>query len=201
MAAKQRIQQDAEATQRRMDAANRLIGGLAGEKKRWTAQSEAFADEIKRLTGDTALACGFISYVGPFNADFRHLLLTECFTADCTGKGIPLTKGLNVTKFMVDEGTVGDWALQGLPSDDLSVQNGIMVTRSARWPLLIDPQGQGLAWIRAREEVNQLRTTQLGDKRFRTQLEDAMSFGQPLLLENVEEEIDPVLDPYAALGL
>ena len=112
-----------------------------------------------------------------------------------------MTERLSVTSFMVDPGTVGDWALEGLPSDDLSVQNGIMVTRSARWPLLIDPQGQGLAWIRAREEVNQLRTTQLGDKRFRTQLEDAMSFGQPLLLENVEEEIDPVLDPYAALGL
>ena len=85
--------------------------------------------------------------------------------------------------------------MQGLPSDDLSVQNGIMVTRSTRWPLLIDPQGQGLSWIKAREEVNQLRTTQLGDKRFRHQLEDAMAFGQPLLLENVEEELDPVLDP------
>ena len=122
MASKQRIQQDAEATQKRMDAANRLIGGLAGEKRRWTAQSDAFADEIKRLTGDTALACGFISYVGPFNADFRHLLLTERFTGDCTSKGIPLTPNLNVTKFMVDEGMVGDWALQGLPSDDLSVR-------------------------------------------------------------------------------
>ena len=45
-----------------------------------------------------------------------------------------------------------------------------MVTRSARWPLLIDPQGQGLSWIRTREELNQLRTTQLGDKRFRNQV-------------------------------
>ena len=170
MASKQRIQQDAEATQKRMDAANRLINGLAGEKRRWTAQSDAFADEIKRLTGDTALACGFISYVGPFNADFRHLLLTERFTSDCTARGIPLTPNLDVTKFLVDEGTIGDWALQGLPSDDLSVQNGIMVTRSARWPLLIDPQGQGLSWIRTREELNQLRTTQLGDKRFRNQV-------------------------------
>ena len=59
--------------------------------------------------------------MGPFNADFRHLLLTERFTSDCTSRGIPLTPNLDVTKFMVDEGTVGDWALQGLPSDDLSV--------------------------------------------------------------------------------
>ena len=35
---------------------------------------------------------------------------------------------------MVDEATVGDWAMEGLPSDELSIQNGIMVTRSSRWP-------------------------------------------------------------------
>ena len=84
---------------------------------------------------------------------------------------------------------------RGCRRDELSVQNGIMVTRSSRWPLLIDPQGQGLGWIKRREEANSLRVTQLGEKRFRNQLEDAMAFGQPLLLENVEEELDPLLDP------
>ena len=144
MAKKQAIQADADATAKRMDSANKLIGALGGEYTRWKADSEAFADEIRRMAGDVALACAFVCYAGPFNADFRTLLLRERFYKDCVEKKIPVTADMSITDFMVDEGTIGDWAREGLPRDELSVQNGIMVTRSSKWPLLIDPQGQGL---------------------------------------------------------
>ena len=35
-----------------------------------------------------------------------------------------------------------EWALQGLPTDMLSVDNGILVSRGSRWPLMVDPQDQ-----------------------------------------------------------
>ena len=195
MQEKQALQDDADATKKRMDSANALINGLAGEKTRWTQQLNDFADTIARLVGDVALACAFICYCGPYNQEFRTLLCNTYFYQDCVSKGIPVTKDLDVVPFLTTEAEMGEWSMEGLPSDPLSVQNGILVTRSSRWPLLIDPQGQAHKWISARESANGLKITQLADKMFRNALEECMAFGKPLLIENVEEELDPVLDP------
>eukprot|EP00965_Chrysotila_dentata_P068991 2279687-Pleurochrysis_carterae.AAC.1 len=123
------------------------------------------------------------------------MLQVKKFYGDCRDKGVPVTEGLRVSTFLVDQGTIGDWTLEGLPTDELSIQNGIMVTRSQKWPLMIDPQSQGLGWIKSREGKNSLKITNLLEKRFRNVLEDAMAFGNPLMIENVIEDIDPVLDP------
>jgi len=195
MAEKARLEEDATNTRKRMDAANALIAALAGEEARWTAQSAEFAGQVQRLTGDCALAASFVSYLGPFNKEFRELLLTRDFTGDLVRHGIPVTQNLQVSQFLVEESERGEWTLQGLPTDELSVQNGILVTRATRYPVLVDPQGQGLSWLKRREEANSLRVTGLADKHFRNVLEDCMSMGKSMVMENIEEDLDPLLDP------
>lgn len=34
---------------------------------------------------------------------------------------------------------IRQWSIAGLPSDNLSVENGIIMFESRRWPLMIDP--------------------------------------------------------------
>ena len=195
--AKEKIKANAAALQRKMEQASALINGLAGERVRWTEDSNTFADVKRRLVGDCAVSCAFISYSGPFNQPFRTLLVKERFIRDCNQRDVPVTKDLDVTGFLTDVGTVGDWNLQGLPTDPLSIQNGILVTRSSRFPLLVDPQGQALNWIRNKEAENlpNYGTTTLNHPHLRDQLEFCMEYGRALIITGVEEEVDPMLDP------
>jgi dynein heavy chain len=138
-----------------------------------------------------------VSYCGPFNSDFRTKLLDEYFHMDILAKNIPVSENLQLTNFLVDQVTVGEWSLQGLPQDDLSIQNGIMVTRSSRYPLMIDPQTQAIQWIKKKEpliEEHRCIST-LTNPRLKDELKFPLSEGLPFLIESVENEVDPMLDP------
>ncbi|XP_043247781.1 dynein axonemal heavy chain 8 [Colletes gigas] len=183
----------ADACQAKTDTATAMIDGLSGERIRWTEQLITFKSETDRLVGDILILVGFLSYCGPFNQEFRSLLQRKWFDF-VQGRKIPISLIINITTTLTDTATVGEWSLQGLPSDDLSIQNGIIVTKAARYPLLIDPQLQGKTWIKNKEAESNLQATLLTDKYFRNYLEDCVSLGRPLLIEDVAEELDPVLD-------
>ncbi|KPI94919.1 Dynein heavy chain 8, axonemal [Papilio xuthus] len=162
MALKQAVLDDAAKCQQKMDAATALINGLSGERVRWTEQSTLFKAQIERLVGDILFLTGFLSYSGPFNQEYRNLLVSN-WLSELLRRKVPVSMSLSITEELTDTATIGEWNLYGLPTDELSIQNGIIVTKASRFPLLIDPQTQGKIWIKNMERLNDL-IVRLGDK-------------------------------------
>ncbi|OXU30794.1 hypothetical protein TSAR_013179 [Trichomalopsis sarcophagae] len=193
MSERQTIVDLANICQAKMDTAKAMIDGLSGERLRWTDQLAMFKSETERLVGDVLILTGFLSYCGPFNQEFR-VYLQKMWFEYIQRRKIPISLNVNIVDSLTDTATTGEWNLQGLPNDELSIQNGIIVTKASRYPLLIDPQLQGKAWILNKEKEFNLQPTLLSHKYFRNHLEDCVSMGRPLFIQDVGEELDPVLD-------
>ena len=59
----------------------------------------------------------------------------------CVKKKIPCSQTFSLNATLGDPVKVRAWQIAGLPVDNFSIDNGIIVSNSRRWPLMIDPQG------------------------------------------------------------
>ena len=147
-----------------------------------------------QLLGDCLLLSGFLSYTGAFNWELRNDLIYKKWMVDLQSKNVPLSSNFRVEKLLATDVELSKWAQEGLPADELSIQNGILTTKASRFPLCIDPQQQALTWIKKREAANNLKTSTFNDPDFLKHLEMAITYGFPFLFEDVDEYIDPVID-------
>ena len=72
-----------------------------------------------------------------------------------------------------------------------------MVTRSTRYPLMIDPQSQAMNWIKQREPDLTARNFvfSMNNPNLKDLLKIPLQDGNPVMIENIENEVDPMLDP------
>ncbi|XP_066546047.1 dynein axonemal heavy chain 10 [Amia ocellicauda] len=194
MREKQELQEEAEIMERRLIAADKLISGLGSENIRWTNDLEELKQRRVRLLGDCLVCAAFLSYEGAFSWDFRKQMVYDEWQHDVLQRGIPLSQPFRIEGLLTDEVEISRWGSEGLPPDELSVQNGILTTRASRFPMCIDPQQQALNWIKKKEEHNNLKVSSFNDPDFLKQLEMAIKYGFPFLFQDVDEYIDPVID-------
>ena len=190
---KNRLRQEAEDLELKLDRADKLVGGLAGERIRWGENVDAFNEQITALVGDCLIASAFGSYCGPFDSDYRNSLITT-WQAQVKQKQIPYDPAFSFSSFLAKPTDVKEWNVDGLPADDFSTENGVIVTGGRRWALMIDPQAQANRWIK-NMYGKELRVCDLKSKDYLRELENAIQFGMPYLLQDVLEEMDPSLDP------
>ena len=146
------------------------------------------------LTGDVLISAGVMAYLGPFTVAFRQKQVEEWVQA-CKSQSIPCSDTPTLTDTLGDPVQIREWIIDGLPTDNFSKDNGIIVFNARRWPLMIDPQGQANKWVRTMEEPKGLSVIKLTDANFMRSLENSIQFGKPVLLENVGEDLDPSLEP------
>ncbi|XP_065670290.1 dynein axonemal heavy chain 12 isoform X3 [Hydra vulgaris] len=179
---------------KKLERAEKLIGGLGGEKTRWAAAATNLQKLFENLTGDVLVSSGVIAYLGGFTSAFRKECCEE-WTKLCLDLDIKCSRDFSLMKILGNPVKIREWNIAGLPTDSFSIDNSVIVENSQRWPLMIDPEGQANKWIKNSEKENKLSVVKLSDSDYLRTLENSIQFGTPVLIENVGEELDPSLEP------
>jgi dynein heavy chain len=88
-----------------------------------------------------------ICYAGPFITQFREAM-ESLWRDKMVEQYISITPKISMKIVLGNDVTIRQWAVAGLPSDNLSIENGIILFGSRRWPLMIDPQTQANKFIK-----------------------------------------------------
>ena len=134
------------------------------------------------------IASGMVSYCGPFTSEYRKEMVENWYVQ--MKEMCPFTEDATLYSLLGDPVKVQEWVVCSLPNDALSVENGIVMDKCRRWPLMIDPQRQANKYLRklgAREDfaIAGMDVCKLSDANFLRTLELGIQFGKWILLENI----------------
>nr|XP_018911901.1 PREDICTED: dynein heavy chain, cytoplasmic [Bemisia tabaci] len=189
----QAIKSDLENVQAKVDRSIALLKSLGIERGRWEASSETFKSQMATIIGDVLLSSAYLAYAGYFDQHYRHnLFATWCH--HLTQAGLQFRPDIALTEYLSNPDERLRWQANALPSDDLCTENAIMLKRFNRYPLIIDPSGQATEFILNEFKDRKITKTSFLDDSFRKNLESALRFGNPLLVQDVEN-YDPILNP------
>ena len=179
----------------RLDRAEKLLGGLSTEKVRWEERVATLSSDYTNVVGNILVASGVIAYLGVFTVPYRDACLKH-WLALLASKQIPCDPQFSLARVLGDPMLIRQWGIWTLPKDSFSIDNAIILTKSLRWGLIIDPQEQASRWIRHMEDDKKaLKVIKQTDDLFAKTLATAIQLGQPVLIEQVNESLDPLLEP------
>ncbi|MEQ2260911.1 Cytoplasmic dynein 2 heavy chain 1, partial [Xenotaenia resolanae] len=172
---------EAEVTkaQDTITAAQQLISQLDREHTRWNAQMSEIQSELDTLPLRALLAAAFITYLSAASEDRRR----HCMDTWMAQSGL---QKFDLRSFLCSESEQLIWKSQGLPSDDLSMENALVILQSVACPFLIDPSSRATEWLRTHLKEQRLEVINQQDNHFMTSVELAVRFGKTLIIQEMD---------------
>ena len=179
----------------KLNLARRFIGALGSSSERWTVNIQEYNAQLEVMIGDILISSAFVSYCGPFPKKYREGIKASFFEFIEANKIPKSEMAMDPLKILTNDAEKAKWNNQKLPADPVSIENATILTNSERWSLMIDPQLQGIKWIKEKEKDNGLTLLRMNNKKLINIIGECIEDGKTVVLENLDEMIDATLSP------
>ncbi|KAL8732460.1 MAG: hypothetical protein Q9166_002673 [cf. Caloplaca sp. 2 TL-2023] len=188
----QAIKTEMSRVEFKVDRSVKLLDSLSSERTRWEQGSKSFETQISTIVGDVLVASASLTYSGLYDQQFRKAM-TDDWLGQLTLSGIEYKTPNPMTEYLSTADERLEWQGNNLPVDDLCTENAIILKRFNRYPLIIDPSARAIEFLQNGNKERRLTVTSFLDDSFIKQLESALRFGNPILIQDAEH-LDPVLN-------
>ena len=187
-----KIKEEITQVQNKVERSEKLLINLSSEKERWSKQMNEFKININNLLGDTFLSSSFLAYIGFYDAFYRKYLKEKARQISKQNEIIS-SNDFDEVEWLTKANDKAIWQNCKLPNDNICLENATILQRFNRYPLIIDPAGQATEFIKTYYATKKLTSTTFTDSSFLKLLENALRFGYPILVQDVEK-IDPIMN-------
>ncbi|XP_066149434.1 dynein axonemal heavy chain 7-like [Euwallacea fornicatus] len=180
-----KLQSEVDLCNRKLSSAQKLIGGLGGERQRWSEAAERLQRHLDDLPGDALLSCALVAYLPQLSQQKRNekLLVFRNFIENLK---IPITKkeDFKFSALLANTSKVETWIENGLLPSEFFIENALIVHNSQFHCLFIDPEFQAQQWIIKTEAGHNLLQTKLTFNDFLSQLKNSLIHGLRILIKD-----------------
>ncbi|CAL1298106.1 unnamed protein product, partial [Larinioides sclopetarius] len=176
----------------KLKRAESIIEGLSSEKDRWQKKVLLLSEKRNFVIGDSFLASGYLTYLGPHDQSHRAFL-GKRWKRKVSETMFTCSETFDLADFFVEEEVKNEWKMNGLPTDQYSNEGAAIVTESYYYPFIVDPEGQAMKWIKNMETKRKIKAVDFQDSKWTLAVEAAILQGFPVLLQNVNPGLDSSL--------
>ena len=168
-------------------SAHALLEKLSGEGNRWSIQSKLITESLESLPTKLLLSAAFVTYLGEASEIFRENVCNDW-------KRLIGLSSFSFLSTLCTENDQLNWKQEGLSPDTLSLENALVILNSKSTPLLVDPSGRAVLWLKQHFYEQKFEIVKQHDPNFIRTVELSLRFGKNLIITEVAD-IEPSLYP------
>jgi len=185
------LKSQSDSLQAKLEMAKTLVTAFSPDRLKWIEAIKQNEEVSANVPGDSILASAVLSYFGSVPSSRKPEILASI--RSIVSKYGFQSRSNSYLNILASDVEMMNWSSQGLGDNIDSIQIAIILALTKRTPFMLDAAGRASKFVSALNGMEKLKIISVCATDLANQLEHSIRVGNPILVENIDENIPEVL--------
>jgi dynein heavy chain len=187
------IEKEYQQCMLKIKRSNELMTSFPEEKDRWAATMKTLEEMLTNNFINSLLSSCVINYLGPLPQTWRERVLSDIVKLLVAKEVCPPDLSFNFPNFMLS--TIDKkFMLAEFSNDQFLVANSLIMRHHPGTPFVIDPQQQGVAFLRRHLRDSSVTVIRSEDRNLEKKLGQSIAMGVNIIIEDMGSAFPPEIE-------